>query len=160
MLSTATLAVGLFITLQYLTRNKIEPIEYEEITDKIELNLCNEDRIPQYYMVSTKYNGGKRAIKNKLLPIIEKDRISFGTDNGNIAIRFIVNCNGEIGLFRAITINENLKETDFDKANIEFLISFVSQLDDWIVETKNDKKYDSYYFVNFKIRNGLITDIF
>ncbi len=154
------LAIGLFITLKYLSSNTIEPIIYDEIIDEIELNLCNEDRIPQYYMVSTDYHGGKRAIKNKLLPLIEKDRISFGTDNGNIAIRFVVNCNGEIGLYRAKAIDQNLKKTDFDKANIEHLIILLSQLDDWNVEIKKDKKYDSYYFINFKIRNGHVTDIF
>ena len=159
-LSTAILAIGLFITLEYLLTNKIEPIVYDKVIDKIELNLCDEGRILQYYMVSTDYHGGKRAIKNKLLPLIEKDRISFGSDNGNIAVRFVVSCNGEIGLFRAKAIAQNRKKIDFDKTNIEYLISLVSQLDNWNVETKKDKKYDSYYYINFKIRNGLVIDIF
>lgn len=160
LLLTATLAIVIFFTVQYLTKKKIEPITYDKGIDKTELNLCDGDQIGQYYMFSTDYKGGKRAIKNKLLPIILKNRISFGTKSGNITIRFIVNCNGEIGLFRTKTINKNLKKTDFDSNNTEYLISLVKQLDNWHIETKNDKKYDSYYFINFKISNGLVTDIF
>lgn len=160
MLSTGTIAIGAFITLEYLLRNKIEPIIYDETIDKFELSLCDENKIHQYYMVSTGYNGGKRAIKNKLFPLINKNRTSFNAGNGNVAIRFVVNCNGEIGLFRVKAVDKNLKTTDFNKTNLEYLISLVSQLDNWNVETKNDKKYDSYYFINFKIKNGYITDVF
>lgn len=160
MLITAVLAIGFFFMLRHFLNTKIETISYDKDIDKIELNLCNEDRVLQYYMISTNYNGGKKAIKNKLLPIIQQNKTSFGLKNGNISIRFVVNCNGEIGLFRAKSINENLEPTEFDKSNIDYLISLVGELDDWYVETKKEKKYDSYYFINFKIENGLITDIF
>ncbi len=160
MLITAVLAIGFFFMLRHFLNMKIETISYDKDIDKIELNLCNEDRVLQYYMISTNYNGGKKAIKNKLLPIIQQNKTSFGLKNGNISIRFVVNCNGEIGLFRAKSINENLEPTEFDKSNIDYLISLVGELDDWYVETKKEKKYDSYYFINFKIENGLITDIF
>lgn len=146
--------------MEYLSGNKIETITYNKGIDEAELHICEKDRILQYYMVSTDYNGGKKAIKKKLLPIIKKDRISFETKNGNITIRFIVNCNGEIGLFRAKSINENFEQTNFDKTKIEYLISLVSSLDDWVPGAYTDKKYDSYYFINFKVRKGLITDIF
>lgn len=36
----------------------------------------------------------------------------------------------------------------------------VSGLKNWEVEEKNGYKYDSYYFINFKIEQGQITDIF
>ena len=160
MLITAVLAIGFFFMLRHFLNTKIETISYDKDIDKIELNLCNEDRVLQYYMISTNYNGGKKAIKNKLLPIIQQNKTSFGLKNGNISIRFVVNCNGEIGLFRAKSINENLEPTEFDKSNIDYLISLVGELDDWYVETKKEKKYDSYYFINFKIENGLITDIY
>lgn len=158
LLSTAILAIATFLTIQYLTKKKIEQITYDKEIDESDLILCDDDRVGQYYMFSTDYNGGKRAIKHKLLPIILNDQISFGTQSGNITVRFIVNCKGEIGLFRAKAIDENQVTTNFD--NTEYLISVVQQLNDWIVENRKDKKYDSYYFINFKITNGLVTDIF
>lgn len=160
LISTAALSVGIFFTIRYLAKSKIEPITFDSRFDLTELKLCDEDRIGQYYMFSTDYNGGKKAIKNKLLPKIIRDELSFGEKSGNITIRFIVNCNGEIGLFRVKAINEKLKTTDFDKTKTEYLISLVKDLKNWTVETKNDRKYDSYYFINFKITNGLVTDIF
>jgi len=126
----------LYFSLEYFAEHKIDTIEYDEDLDKNQLNICDEDRILQYYMVSTDYNGGKRAIKNKLLPIIEKDEIYFGRENGNINIRFIVNCKGETGLFRAKSIDENLKSTDFDSVTLEYLKSLISHLDDWKVKLK------------------------
>lgn len=158
LLSTAILATATFFTIQYLTNKKIEEIAYDKGIDETELVLCDDDRVGQYYMFSTDYNGGKKAIKNKLLPIILNDQISFGKQSGNITIRFIVNCKGEIGLFRAKAIDENLATTSFE--NNKYLINLVKQLNDWIVENRNGKKYDSYYFINFKITNGLVTDIF
>ncbi|MBK6266138.1 hypothetical protein JKA74_13925 [Marivirga sp. S37H4] len=160
LISTGILAIGIYFTSDYLATNGIEEIQFDESTDEIALELCNEDRILQYYTVSTGYNGGKKAIKKKLLPIIEKDKLSFGTKNGNITIRFVVNCNGEIGLFRVKSIDENLQETDFAQSGIASLISLVSQLDEWKVKPMKEKKFDSYYFINFKVRNGHVTDIF
>lgn len=160
LLTTGVLAIGLFITLEYLTRNKIAPILYDENIDKTELHLCDEDRIPQYYMVSTDYNGGKRAIKNQLLPTIKNKQTLFGSSNSNISIRFIVNCQGEIGLFRTKSIDLNLKNTTFNKESVKYLISLISQLDDWNIVPRKNKTFDSYYFINFKIRNGHVIDIF
>ena len=160
LLTTAILAIGIFFMMSYLLSTKIETIKYNKEVDEIDLKLCDEDQIAQYYMVSTDYTGGRKAIKNKLLPLIQQKNISFGTNYGNISIRFVINCNGKIGLFRAKTINDNLETTEFKKSNIDYLKSLVSELDDWHVETKKEKKYDSYYYINFKIEGGSITDIF
>ncbi|MFS4467633.1 hypothetical protein [Maribacter sp. 2210JD10-5] len=160
LISTAALSVGIFLSVRYFTKNKIESITYDSKIDKTELNLCDKDQIGQYYMFSTDYNGGKKAIKNILLPKIRKDELSFGKKSGTITIRFIVNCKGETGIFRVKAINKKLIATDFDNAKTEHLISLVKELKNWTVETKNGKKYDSYYFINFKITNGLVSDIF
>lgn len=57
----------------------ILPIKYNAGLDKEELAICNTDFIPQYYFGNTGYSGGKRAIKKKLLPLIKKERIEFGS---------------------------------------------------------------------------------
>lgn len=146
--------------IYYLLDNKILPIKYDKNTDDKEFIICNEDLIPQYYSVETNYVGGKTAIKKILLPIINQDKITFGLKSGYVSIRFVVNCNGETGLFRANEIDENIQSTKFDKSKIEKLKKTVSRLDNWDVKTKFKKQFDSYYFINFKIENGKITDIF
>ncbi|MFS4491717.1 hypothetical protein [Maribacter sp. 2308TA10-17] len=160
LLTTATLALVLFLCIRHWAKSYIEPITYDSAVDKKNLKLCATGYIPQYYMISTGYTGGERALKNKLLPIIEKETLSFDNKNGNIAIRFIVNCHGEIGLFRAKGTDESIKASDFDKNKIDFLISAISELKDWQPGSINSEKRDSYYYINFKIENGQITDIF
>lgn len=160
LLITATIAIGFYLWLNYLSTHRIETINYDPELDAKELSLCNE-YIPQYYSVSTDYDGGKRAIKNELMPYIEKEKIFFEHFNGNISIRFILNCKGEIGLFRAKVIDQNLQETSVNQAPLDALIRLVSQLNHWRLKPKKDgTTYDSYYFINFKIRKGLVTDIF
>jgi hypothetical protein len=143
-----------------LLSHKIYPIEYDKSLDSEELTICNKKIIPQYYSVATDYVGGKRAIKNELLPQIKERKIEFGSRNGYVTIRFIVNCNGEIGLFRANEIDDNIKPTKYSDSQIKELKNITSTLSNWDVKIKNDKTYDSYYFINFKIEKGLITDIF
>ncbi len=160
LLISGILAIGTYVILNNWVSNFIEPIEYDMSVDKEELSICNPDRIFQYYNISTAYSGGKRAIKQQFLPGIEKDQISFGEKDGNIAIRFIVNCNGEIGLFRAKGTDKDIKATDFDKSQVDALIKLVSELDGWQAGGFTEKTYDSYYYINFKIEKGRVTDIF
>ena len=157
---TGILALGIFFTIKHLGSTYVEPIVYDSSIDKRELEICNSDRVYQYYNISTSYTGGKKGIKKKLLPLIEKDQISFGEKEGNIAIRFVVSCKGEIGLFRAKGTDKNLKATNFDKSQVDSLIDLISQLKNWKAGVFHDKTYDSYYYINFKIENGRIIDIF
>jgi hypothetical protein len=160
LLSTITLSILLTAWIYYLTSNRIFPIEYDTNLDSKELNICNKDIIPQYYRVETDYIGGKKAIGDELSPLINDKEIEFDTKNGYISIRFIVNCKGEIGLFRTNEIDKNIKPTTFNNSNVQELKNIVSTLKNWDVKTKNGKTYDSYYFINFKIEKGIITDIF
>jgi hypothetical protein len=160
LLSSIIISVLLTIWIYYLLSNKIYPIKYDTNLDNKELDICNKDIIPQYYGVETDYLGGKRAIKNELLPLINKGKIEFDSKSGFVTIRFVVNCNGEIGLFRVNEINENIKPTEFASSKIEELIKLVATLKNWNVKIKNEESYDSYYFINFKIKKGVITDVF
>ena len=113
----------MFLTawLYYLLDNKILPIKFDKSIDNKEFTICNKDIIPQYYGVETDYVGGKSAIKKVLLPKISENKINFGSKSGFVSIRFVVNCNGEIGLLRANEIDKNIQSTEFDKSKIEQL---------------------------------------
>ena len=153
------LSVGITLWL-FPKSHMIMPIAFDSNVDHEELELCNKDKILQYYSSGTNYVGGKRAIKNEILPLINEKKIEFDSSNGYITIRFIVNCNGEIGLLRANEIDDDLKSTKYSQTNIDELKNVVSTLDNWEVQNLKDIKYDSYYFINFKIEEGVITDIF
>jgi hypothetical protein len=71
-----------------------------------DFKVCNEDIIPNYYGMGTDHDGGRKAIKNKLLNNLQNLKFD---NSGLITFRFIVNCEGEIGRFRARSTDLNLE---------------------------------------------------
>ena len=122
-----------------------------------DFEVCDEDKIPNYYAVGTSYEGGKRAIKTEIL----KDLQALAFDQpGLISFRFIVNCRGEIGRIRHRSTDLDLQETNIDSGNLEEMESAIARLDKWNPAKNQHKTYDSYYLLNFKVRDGRIVDIF
>ncbi len=158
LLSTVIIATALTVWM-YNISNNILPIKYEASVDHKELNICNKNILSHYHSL-TDYVESKKAIKKELLPLINEKNIQFDSKNGYVTIRFIVNCNGEIGLFRANEIDAEMKAANYSSATINELTNIVSTLNNWEIKPHNGNKYDSYYFINFKIEEGQITDIF
>ena len=61
--------------------------------------------------------------------------------------------------FRILQIDHNYQEKEFPKALTEQLLTLTKALDRWVPGEKNGKKYDTYYYLNFKIVNGKIAEI-
>ena len=119
--------------------------------------VCNEDKIPNYYGMDTDYEGGKKAIKNKLLDSLQN--LKFGNP-GLITFRFIVNCEGDIGRFRTQSTNLKLEKIEIDSKKLKNIENALVNLKDWNPAKNEFNSYDSYYVLNFKIRNNRIVDIF
>lgn len=54
LLSIAVIATALYLALEYLAKNNIETIEYDEGNDENKLSLYHEDRIKHINMKSYK----------------------------------------------------------------------------------------------------------
>lgn len=124
---------------------------------KIEnFQICNEDLIGQYYYNNqgSQYKGGNQKIKKLVSDKIKKSNKK--TDTGYIRIRFIVNCEGNIGNFSILEVDENYKVTDFSDDLVLDLFFTVAKLKDWSLGrlTENGDYYDNYKYITFKIRNG------
>ena len=133
-------------------------ITFDPNIDNPDFYLCRPHRILPYYQVRTAYEGGNRAIKDFMLAhYIWKD--SFAEENGFITIKFVVNCQGETDRFRILQIDRNYQDKEFPKALTEQLLNLTKELDRWVPGEKNDQKYDTYYYLNFKIVNGKIAEI-
>lgn len=129
-------------------------------------NVCNEDRILQYFNNNsgTNFNGGIRKIKN-----IFKNKFTYVTNkpnqNGYIRIRFIVNCKGDIGRFSIMELNEEYLPFSFDIKIVEsiFYITRTELKNSWIpgrFDLKTPTLCDNYKHITFKIKEGKIIDIF
>lgn len=122
-----------------------------------DFKVCNENKIPNYYVLNTDYEGGKKAIKNKILSNLQNLEFK---NSGLITFRFIVNCEGAIGRFRTQSTNLNLEKIEVSSEKIKSIEEALLSLKNWNPAKNESSSYDSYYVLNFKIRNNRIVDIF
>ena len=122
-----------------------------------DFKVCNEDQIPNYYGMNTSFTGGKKAIKNEI--IHELENLEF-QHSGLISFRFIVNCEGNIGRFRALASDLNLENVEIDPNKLKTIEEALLKLKNWNPARNEYNTFDSYYVLNFKIRKNKIIDIF
>lgn len=153
----AIVATGWFY---HQMNNRVGDISFNKELDDPDFSLCsNEYVLQEYNSYGVDYNGGERTIKNQILEELQHENIHFDR-SGLITFRFVVNCKGETGLFRAKSVNEDLEEIAFDPEKIEKLQAAIAKLNQWEPGEGEDEKLNSYAQVHFKIENGKITDIF
>jgi len=151
------IAVFLTIWLFNQITSSVGDIAFNKELDKSTFKVCDEKRINQYYSVKSNYQNGKRGLKKDLWNSIES--LTF-KNSGYITFRFVINCNGETGRFRVKTVDSELKINYFNAEKIKTLQSFIENLEKWDVKKWNDRTFDSYFHLTFKVNNGKITDVF
>ena len=119
---------------------------------------CNEHQATMHYAFEDPnlYKGEKPAIVNAF------KNISFAKDpemTGYITIRFMVNCEGKIGRFRVEQLDTEYKPKKFNVEFVEAILSTTKSLNGWIPATRNNKAYDYYKYLTFKIIENEIVDI-
>ena len=118
---------------------------------------CHDHPIYQHYQINTDYVGGNRAIKEKLKHDFPLTGFS---ESGLLTIRFVVNCQGETGLYRSKMIDTTLQDIDLSAKDLTQIYNNISALDKWQPGTVRDQPEDSYYQISFKLINGELIDIF
>ena len=127
--------------------------------DNPNFKMCFENHVYQYFNFSDgpQYIGEKpsilRTFKKHYSPKLDT------TANGQIRIRFIVNCKGKAGRYRIIQSDENYEETKFDDQIINQLLSITKTIENWEIVYQDDEPIDYYYYLIFKINNGQISEI-
>lgn len=134
-------------------------IEYNKDLDNANFTICNGiSRVVQYFNLGKgiQYKGERRAITNHFY----KNYKSVTTnDTGLIRIRFIVNCKGEIGRFRIMSMNKEYQEIEFNEDVSSQLLSLTKKLNGWEILTYKNKPLDYYQYLIFKIEKGNLIDI-
>ncbi|CAI9679606.1 hypothetical protein EAVVTKC53_01055 [Elizabethkingia anophelis] len=135
-------------------------IKFDPKIDDINFKICNSESIFQYYNFSKgfQYKGEKFEILKKWEEIkslnVEKKGLT-----GYITIRFLVNCEGNTGLFRVQQMDENYKPISFDNGIKELLLNFVKSLNGWIIAIDNNVKVNYYQYLTFLIKDGIVKEI-
>ncbi len=103
------------------------------------------------------YRGEKLAIiesfEKKYVPIPDSSQ------NGLIRVRFVVNCKGQTDRFRIIAMDEDYQTKKFDERITQQILDICKSLDGWLPKKKEDKEFDYYQYLIFKIQSGQITEI-
>mgnify|MGYP003121024209 FL=1 len=142
--------------LYYQMDNRIGDLSENNKTDQ-NFEVCDDNRITQNYGMRAEYSGGNKAIKEEILNDLQT--LNF-EQPGLITFPFIVNCKGKTGRFRVNSTGTDLQEIEVDPSKIKDIEKALLQLKKWAPAKNEFDSYDSYYVLNFKIRNNNIVDIF
>ncbi len=120
-------------------------------------NVCNENYIAQYYNTSElPYPNGKNGFRNYINLSYVNNNYS---DSGYLNIRFIINCEGEVGRFVIHENNLDLEPKTFNEDLKNQLFKLTSEIKGWKPIVLREKNRDSYMYVSFRIEHGEITEI-
>ena len=139
--------------------NNVGDIEFNSKTDKQDFELCNKNRIYQYFNNSggLEYEGEKLKIENVFKENYKSEKIN--NETGLIRINFIVNCKGKTDRFRLISMDENYNEKVFLKSITDQLIAITKNLNGWKAKKIKERDIDYYQYLIFKIENGQLKEI-
>jgi len=133
-------------------------LKFDPKTDDPHFQICYPDYINQYYGMGTGYKGGKKEIRNYFREHFKYEP-SFSTISGYVTIRFIINCKGQTGWFRIKQVDQHYQKANFNKKMVNQLLDLTKKLNGWIPGKIDEKNYDTYYYLNFKLLNGHLKDI-
>lgn len=130
-------------------------IPFDATLDDAGFKVCNPQIVFQYYNTESWYKQHKRAIehyfKNKYQPTIQTDE-----QTGFITIRFIINCSGQTGRFRMYELDRNYQPHQFHPNISSRLMQLTKELQGWQPAAYKNKIYDSYQYITFKLKKGVI----
>lgn len=143
---------------QEASQADVGDIEVDAEKDDLTFVTCNPNNIYQYYGVKTTYKGEAPAIRDHFFQQL-RYTTEAPADNGYVTIRFVVNCKGQTGWFRVMQVNKNYERTVFNRDLVKQLAQLTRELKDWIPGQLGSTTVDSYYYLNFKIKEGKVIDI-
>ena len=132
--------------------------KFDANLDDPDFKVCNEDMIFQYYNFGKglQYKGEKNKIQEHFNQLKTAKTIP---EFGFITIRFIVNCEGKTGRFRVQEMDTTYVEKQFNREFTARYLKLTKQLKGWEVGKLEDRVYDYYQYLTFKIDNGKLIEI-
>lgn len=149
------------------TIDKEYPLQTGDITfdpeiDDPDFKICEPNYSLQHYRAPdagwhVRYNGDKyqleQDIRNQYNPI------AISGQSGYYTTRFLINCEGDTGLFRVESMNKSYQAFEFDKRISDQLDQIITGLEDWIPWQHEGTNYNSYLYITIKLQDGEIEKI-
>jgi hypothetical protein len=130
-------------------------IDFDAKQDDPSFTICNPQWEFEYYNTSSYYLKHKKEIEN----YFRSRYNSLPADSnqtGFITIRFLINCSGATGLFRIYQLDKNYQPINFNVHISKDITSLVKSWRGWQPASYNNKIYDTYQYLTFKLKKGEI----
>jgi hypothetical protein len=141
------------------SKKKIGWIKYNSKIDSKDFLVCDEESIYEYYQSNPVYIEGLLSIREYFQDKLPEIQNLFEKD-GILLVRFVINCQGETGRFRAFFYHEDYKLGGENKSLGIKIADLISKMQKWISGKIEEKKVDSYQNIKFRIKQNKIVDIF
>lgn len=137
----------------------IGDIKFFPAIDDDNFKVCHEDISVQfnYNGIGLVYAGEKPALLRHFKKYY-KNKKKLG-ETGYVTIRFIINCEGDIGRFRIFEMGLDLKEKKFKTQVPQNLLEATKKTTGWTPYVVEGKSYDYYQYLVFKIQDAQIIEI-
>lgn len=135
-------------------------IVYDPQIDDQDFKTCHgEEMIIQYFNASNglQYEGEKPAIQEAFTKTYKPVRRT--DQSGLLRIRFVVNCNGETGMYRLLGMDAQYNEKTFDPAITDQVLQITSNLKGWKQQILANTPRDYYQYLILKLEGGEIKEI-
>ncbi|SDW99459.1 hypothetical protein [Aequorivita viscosa] len=119
---------------------------------------CDTTLKPQGYYHSERniFKDGKYQFRKTISKKYENNGY---TDSGFLNLRFLVNCNGDVGNVEINELNSDYQQTDLNNELVDQLVNLSIAKENWTPKEIGGKTYDSYMYLIFKIENGEVLEI-
>lgn len=123
---------------------------------------------PDYIICdSTKVNSGRNSLRYtegtaQLKEDIQHNFVydpSYASFNGYVVIRFLVNCEGQSGRYRAQSLHLDFSPSDVPSDLLIHALEIVKNLDNWTKSPRYDAREEYAKFINLKFENGKIQHV-
>ena len=139
------------------SKEKVGWIKFDGEKDDTSFKICDEYNIHEYYQVNPRYGEGLKSIK-EYFKSIEHNLDLPSSFSGYLTVRFVINCEGNVGRLRLMIVNRDYESVsiDFDS---DLLNEIVRNMGSWLPGRYKGETFDSYKHIVFKIRDGKVIDI-
>lgn len=163
-ISLVFLGVGISLYPNYSNRIGYIP-KHKGIRVNPDFKVCNEKYVIDYYNrsgfdnndIPAGYIGGPKAIKK----LIEKQypNLNLKNESGLLTIRFLINCQAEIGRFEILENDLNYQNKNFDTEVKDQLFIITKNLKNWRANYLAGDFRDCAMYLTYKLKNGEIIAI-
>lgn len=137
---------------------EVGDIFFNPQTDDVRFAPCDTSKVIHWYTYHVGYHGNTPAIEEVFGRHFLK-KPEYLSYSGYVMVRFVVTCKDEAGMFRTEACDDSFREIDCPDILRNDLIAIVKKLSGWKHAVYQQKDYDAYMCLTFKMNQGNIQQI-